>query len=94
MNTLKIFLNKEDYNLLNQEECILVILDKAFVRNFPDNKIEIELTQRQIVAFLDCLSDLLTSRGLGSDSEPNDFGLRIEKLIDLFNSKVIYPRRK
>jgi len=40
------------------------------------------MTQKEACELLDRLSDLFVAEGLGAQDEPNDYGLRIEALID------------
>ena len=49
--------------------------------SLPEGK---EETER----LLDDLSYLLTSKGMDKDWEPNEFGLKIEELIDLFSAQL------
>ena len=45
----------------------------------------VKITREEQKLLVDQLSDLLTSIGLDANDEPNEIGLEIEHLIDIFN---------
>lgn len=51
------------------------------VTRLPDDR---DGTERM----LDALSDLLMDRGFKEDWEPNEFGLKVEELIDVFSAQL------
>ncbi len=52
--------------------------------NLDSNKLSISFSSKEISMILDELTLLFTSKGLKKNDEPNDFGLLIEELIDIF----------
>jgi hypothetical protein len=55
------------------------ILERAGVQ--PQDGVLV-ISQKEALELLDRLSDLFVAEGLGAEDEPNDYGLRIEALID------------
>lgn len=90
-------LNKEsiDYllNMLKKEELIKKIRcckeNKIFKNNYFTNAYFVDFYAEEVKILLDELSDNLINRGLDKNSEPNQLGLQIERLIDVF-SDVFY----
>lgn len=48
----------------------------------------IKLTSQEAETLVDALTYALTDIGLDETSEPNEIGLKIEKLIDQFSSSI------
>jgi hypothetical protein len=88
MNTIEI--RKEDFNFLLKSK-----IEKDILNNLEENctakydSIYLNLSEGIIVRVLDFLGDELAQNGFNEDDEPNEFGVRIENLIDKF-SKAIY----
>ncbi len=69
--------------LKNFNSEILIINDSQ------TNRCQISLNDVEVSSLLDELTLLLTSEGLKLNDEPNDFGLLIESLIDIFSRHCI-----
>ena len=91
----KLYMIKEDQlfflrtNLSNRS--LLDKFEKAFetgnltIKYCKTNRYQIYLTEKEISILLDELTLLLTSKGLKKNDEPNNFGLFVEELIDVFS---------
>ncbi|MBA0173851.1 hypothetical protein [Pectobacterium versatile] len=52
---------------------------------YPTGRYFIELSEQDVDIILDELSNAISNVGIGNDGEINACGIRIEKLIDIFN---------
>jgi len=56
-----------------------------FARAYNQAIVEVTLSYAQSELLVSVLTDWLCEKGLTGSQEPNELGLRIEELIDLFN---------
>ncbi|WP_343697097.1 hypothetical protein [Flavobacterium sp.] len=82
---MKIEIEKQDFDLLIQNNLLPNIVD--FIEN-NDYSILISSDLLGFELLLDNLSDLIAEKGIGEDGEINNFGLRIELIIDQINDKI------
>ncbi|MEQ9948283.1 hypothetical protein [Pectobacterium aroidearum] len=52
---------------------------------YPTGRYFVEFSERDVDVILDELSNAISNVGIGNDGEINAYGIRIEKLIDIFN---------
>ncbi len=50
-----------------------------------ENKCSVDFNDEEIEKILDELTNAFVSRGIDQTYEPNEYGLQIERLIDVFN---------
>jgi hypothetical protein len=85
-----IVLKKKDFSFLLESK-----IESDILSDLRDNysvkheSIHLDLEKEVIERILDFLGDELTRNGLDENDEPNDFGIRIENLIDKF-SRAVY----
>ncbi|MEI7177413.1 hypothetical protein [Pectobacterium carotovorum] len=52
---------------------------------YPTGRYFVELSEQDVDIVLDELSNAISNVGIDNDGEINAYGIRIEKLIDIFN---------
>ena len=96
---MDVSINSSDFEFLiaNLTSDAVNLIMKAKNTNKQDRKVPpaaakifLSLEEDEIDLILGSLAILLTEKGLSVNSEVNSFGLRIENLIDLFNSRKNY----
>lgn len=81
---MKIELTKSEFDLLVENNILSNLI------NFTDND-DCILISSNLIGFeilLDNLGDLIAEKGIGDDGEINNFGIRIEKIIDKISDKI------
>ncbi|CCB85489.1 putative uncharacterized protein [Parachlamydia acanthamoebae UV-7] len=69
-----------------KEKCIRTIKEeRIYEEKHPTNKYNIKFSSDEKAQILDELTFLLTEKGLNFDDNVNDYGKKIEDLIDKFN---------
>jgi len=94
MNSAKIWLKDEKYLVTKQQLIFLkdIIRNKKIAKilqnineNKPSHSHTIYISPIELEILFDELTYLITDAGLDKNSEPNDLGLKIEALIDVFS---------
>ena len=81
---MKIELTKSEFDLLVKNNILSSLID--FTNN--DDCILISSNLIGFELLLDNLGDLIAEKGIGDDGEINNFGIRIEKIIDKISDKI------
>ncbi len=87
----KYFIKKSHINFIKEnikKSDFVEIFDVFTNEEYENNKFfSVYLTKEEVDSLLDELTMLFTEKGIDQDSEPNQFGLLIEELIDKFSKK-------
>ena len=78
----EIKINKEDFSFIS-ENIITLRCEKEIY-----SKCQLLLSEYEIERILDKLSNYLIENGLCKNDEPNEIGLYVESLIDIFSEKL------
>jgi hypothetical protein len=88
---MKYLLTKKQTDLLIGISNDIIILTKLKeAQNFISSRIEnsstLDLNEEEIEKILDELTTAFVSKGVDQTYEPNEYGLQIERLIDIFSN--------